>query len=306
LLGDKVTRATAADALVHHGPEALPAIGAILGDRRRDRAIRLQAPRILQRIGGPLAAQILVDQLPEQDEVVRAAICGALAQLRMSGTIVPIDESALDLRIMAEISDCYRLHVWYANLHVSHEDALLSDALLERIDRAFDRIVSLLEVRYPGHGLARTRQTLRRSDRGAGGMAAELLDSVVERRVRELLLPLLEAPVAKVLAIAATHLRIPQRSVLERLRELAQSPDPWLRACAIFRIGTLQDPRLAPLVTPALKSDDALAREAALVACGQLLDPDQLNAVLIEQATADGFPTVRRYAQALLREMDAV
>lgn len=306
LLGDKVTRATTADALVHHGSDALPAIRAIFVDRRRDRAMRLQVPRILQRIGGPLAAQILVDQLPEQDELVRAAICGALAQLRMSGTIIPVSESALDLRIIAEISECYKLHVWHANFRESHEDALLSDALLERVDRAFDRIVSLLEVRYPGHGLAGTRRTLGRGDSGAGGMAAELLDSVLERRVRDLLIPLLEDPVAKVLAIAATHLRIPQYSVLECLQELVHSPDPWLRACAIFRIGTLHDPRLAPLVTPALKLDDALVREAALVACGQLLDPEQLNAVLIEQTTAEGFPAVRRYAQALLREMEAV
>ncbi|MGI8828070.1 MAG: HEAT repeat domain-containing protein [Chloroflexota bacterium] len=304
LLEDKLTRPAAGDNLVRHGSHALPALSALLGDPTRDRAMRVQTPRIVQRIGGPPPVQVLIDHLAEADDLVRAGIFRALAHLRTSGNDIPVDEAALHLLIMAEVCECYKLSVWHADLQAGAEDALVCEALLARVERALDRIFSLLELRYPGHGLTRTRQTLRTDDSGARAMAAELLDSLLEHRLAELVLPLVEATPERVVEIAGSRLGVPRRSARERLAELAGSDDPWLRTCAIARIGTLGDTRLAPLAAAALDSDDPLVCEAALGACTRLLEPAQLHTVLIEQASASGFPGVRRYAHALLRDME--
>jgi HEAT repeat protein len=305
LLGDKRTRAAAVDGLVRHGCEAVPALGAVLGDRTHDRTVRVEVTKILQRIGGRSAAQALLDHMAEPDEVVRGAVYHALAQLRTSGTDVPVDQTALDARIIAEIADCYRLRVWHDDIDTGDGGRLLGDALFDRMDGTVDRTFSLLALRYPEYALLRARQSLRSTDSSARAMAIELLESLVERSVGELLIPFLEAPAQKVVEIAGARLGIPRRSAVECLAELAESADPWLSACAIYQIGILHDSRHAALVMAALTSDDALVCEAALSACRRLLDRARFDAILTEQATTAGSHVVRLYAQALLRDMDA-
>ena len=306
LLDDKATRAVAADGLVRHGADSLPALRDVLENGTRDREVRAQVARILRRIGGRSAAEILLGHLAESDEVIRSAVYRALGSLRVSGTDVPVEDATLHAQINAEIRGFYALCVLREDLNSGGEELLLTDTLTERMSHALDRVFSLLEVRYPGHTLERMRRALDTTEGSTRAMASELLDNLVERRLKDLLIPLIEAPVERVIEIAGTHLAISRRPAVERLRELAEGADPWLRACAIFRIGTVGIPQLASVVRTAVESDDPMVCEAALAACRRLLEPAELAQVLIDQADGARSPTVRRYAQSLLQNIRLV
>lgn len=305
LLRDKVTRSTAADSLVQYGYQAVPFLAASMCDSSSDRAVRVEIAKVLEHIGSATAAAVLLDRLADPDEVVRAAIYNALSHFRRTGADFLLYDAALKARISAELTDCYRLHVWRQDLREPDDDALLVDTLHDRIDRAVDRILSLVEIQYPGHHLIRARLALAEGNESVRGMAVELLDSLVDRGTAELLLPLLEAPIERILSIASRHFGIVNRSASDRLAELAQGSDPWLRSCAIARIGALGDSRLMASVTAALEADDPLVCETAITACRKLLDSVQLTAVLRQHVSVSGFATVRRYAQALLLDIEA-
>ena len=68
-------------------------------------------------------------------------------------------------------------------------------------------------------------------------MAIELLDNLLAGECKALLIPALEGPPERVLAIADRRLGIRRASVSERLTELSEGSDPWLRDCAAARIG---------------------------------------------------------------------
>jgi HEAT repeat protein len=112
--------------------------------------------------------------------------------------------------------------------------------------------------------------------------------------------PLVEGPRERVNEIAKQDMGIERRPPDDLLAELVESNDPWMRACALFRIGTEHNSRLLPSVLRALSSDDALVRETALAACARLLEPGDFAGILAEQARADAFPLAQRYAQSLL------
>src|SRR5205085_136714 len=99
--------------------------------------------------------------------------------------------------------------------------------------------------------------------------AVELLDNLALRQpqAKELLVTILEAPVAQVLDMARKRFSIERKPLPARLVELAQGVDPWLRACALWRIGTFSKAELSldlrGLIPQALQSDDPLVRETA-------------------------------------------
>ncbi len=328
LLRDKQTREVAADSLALHGVAAVPALARVLGgslspDGRRPAirtqaheasAVRMQAAAILQRLGGSDAAGALLEACSDLDLTVRDAAARSFADLCLRERPSGIDGSQLAALIMEEIAGCYRLRLWIEELRPAGEDGLLIAALFERMRRGLDRVLFLLQAQYPEHELARAHAAATAST-GAGrasrtqAMAAEMLDSVIDRRVTGLLLPLLEAPGERVAGIAVRELGMARKSASERITVLAGGDDPWLRACAVFTIGLAPEPQhescwpgLTPLVVEALNAGDDLVRETALAACRRILDPGRVAEVAAEQAHQASLPLTRRYALSLLAE----
>lgn len=289
MLGDRNVRDVAADGLIRCGFGVVPALGAVLDDYGVDPAVRARIAQIMQRIGGKLATQMLMDHIAEPDDMVAGAIFRALAHIRTNDPRISIDEPMVDARLAAELLDCYRFHVWREDLSGGSEDPLLEDALRVRIDRALERIFWLLEARFPRHRLNRARHVLAAADGNAKASEVELLDSLLDRRMSKLLVPLIEAPERQIVRIAEGQLGIARCSSTERLAEVAENGDPWLQACAIFRAGILLDPELTPAVEAGLASKNALVRETALVAGRRLLDPAELAYLLEGEATSTAF-----------------
>jgi hypothetical protein len=142
----------------------------------------------------------------------------------------------------------------------------------------------------------KTKDNLKRAN------AIELLDNLVVREIKTLLLPLIEGTPDQVLQIARQRFQISSLAGAARLDELGGYADPWLSSCAIFEIGQRGLTDLAEPVIAALNSEHALVCETALVACRRLLEADRFNQLLKSQTAILAFPQVRQYAQALLQD----
>ncbi len=300
-LGDKPTASAAVEALAHYTSGIEPELGAAL----EDPALGAYVPRILYRLRTRPALDLLLAHFHTTDESARDEIYRALARLRAEGVAFELPEAELRAALLGELRGGYALIVLREDLGKEGLDALLADAIRARLSRTLDRAFHLLNLLYPNHTqrIQRVRQALEAEQSNTRALAVELLDNLAEPQVKDLLLPLVEAPVERLLEIARKRFGLERRSVWDRLGELAEGPDPWLRTCAVFRIGALKRIELTGAVLAALDSGDMLLRETALAASRTLFDPTRFHELLTSHAADDRFPVVRRYAQSLISDL---
>lgn len=265
-------RQAAIEALTQFGSIVEPLLAQTLADPKIEQEIRRYIPEALQRLGSPQAAASLLGCLKESDRVVRGAIFVALTRLRDAGVHFEVEKEQLREALWLELGYYYQVYLWQADLELSGtgEQSLLDEALTVRLKERLDRIFFLLELLYSVQTIDAVRATLQAEDSPQRANAIELLDNIIERELKILLLPLIEGPPAQVFEIARQRFNITRRSKSERLSELARYPDPWLCSCAIFQIGRLSLTDLIEPVMAALSSDNDLVRETALVTSKQL------------------------------------
>ena len=309
-LSDKTTASVAVEALTCYREEVLPTLKTVMMntsmDSEENRSIRIQVPGILQRIGGRTAADILLNYLRDVDPSVRTAVYQALMKMRNAGHEVVISSDKLYDALMAEIREGYALRVLHYDLSRRGANPLLLTSLTTRQRQTLARIVTMLDLRYPRQQLGQVLSALEDASLGRRALAIELLDNVVERKIKDVLIPLIEAPTPQLLDISSTHFAIHSKRPMARLYELAHSEDTWLRACAIYQIGVLNLRKLRKPVLKALESSNALLRETALIACKTLLPSEEFATLLRSHAANANFPTVKHYAQEMLESLRVV
>jgi HEAT repeat protein len=257
----------------------------------------------LQRLGSTEAAAILLNHLKESDRLVRGAIFAALTRLRDAGVAFEVKKDLIDEALLLEFGYYYEVYSWRVevNSNDNQQQSLLDEALTVRLNERLDRIFFLLELLHSVQTMDAVRRVLKTKDGPQRANAIELLDNLVGRETKTLLLPLIEAPPEQVLGIARQRFQISSLSKGERLGELAGYPDAWLSSCALFEIGRLGSANLSEPVLAALNSEHELVRETALVACRHLLAADHFRQILKAQVATSEFLRVRQYAQALLQ-----
>jgi HEAT repeat protein len=264
-LNDKTTTSAAVETLVKYRDDIEADLSAALETAESSAS---HIPHILQDRRTRSAVETLLTHFYTADETVRGEIYRALGRMRSEGAEFHLSEARLREAVASELRRGYEWIVVREDLGEEGLDILLADALQVRLNRAVDRVFYLLHLLYPQYTgqIQRVRGALGAEGGNTRAMAVELLDNLAERGTKELLLPLVEAPVETILAVAHKRFDIERRSKRHRLKELAEGPDLWLRACAIFRIGTLKRTELADSVQAALASNDPLLCETALLA----------------------------------------
>jgi CRP-like cAMP-binding protein/HEAT repeat protein len=260
-------------------------------------------PRILEQLGTQPAIAVLLAHFHTPDDDIRAEVYYALARLRANGVAFDLPAAVLRAALFGEIRRCYAWVVLREDVVVEGADQLLSEAIQIRLRRTFDRIFFLLSLLSPKHTqqVRRVRQALDAQSDALRALAIEQLDNITEHRVKEFLLPLIEAPAEQLIGIAQKQFTIERCTFAERLRSLALGGDRWLRICALVRIGTLRQIELLDAVQTLLTAEEALLRETALVACGRLVKAELFTALVTAHASDERCPIVQRYAQAQLR-----
>jgi ATP:ADP antiporter, AAA family len=296
MLDDPASWTAAAEGLVLCGTVTLSALSSTLADGTHAEATRVRAVRVVQRIGGPPSAELLVTHLADANPAVRAACCRALAQLRTAHHGGTVDEAVLDGQTVSELRDAYLLYVTRFDLDADAA-SLVRYALDERLAASLERVLLLVEAEYPDRGVGQARLALQARDPVNKSLAIELLDGV-GGRIHRLLVPMLEAEPGSILAVGRAQFAITCTSAEARLSQLIRGSDAWLTACAIHEAGRRRLSQLAPLVLEALDSPDAVVNEAAMAACVHLLDAEHLARVARAEMRAARSPLLLRYVRA--------
>ena len=277
-LGRPRLRSAAVGALVAYGADIEDLIGALLSDGERPGEVRMQACKILARLGDRQAVKILTEHLAEEDSRVRNASASALASVlsRMPGT--SIDLSVVEKAIREEARLWFETVTLAVDLRLSEESELLSDALTHRRQLAQRQIITLLGLKYPSETIDLVARNLRSNHAATKANAVEVLDNLLGKEEKIFLLPIFDDLSAERSAQAGVEVfGIRRRSRAFRLRALLDGRDPWLQVCSALEVGRAKIKELEPNVRELLRSPEPVCRETAVVALRELLSSKKLK-----------------------------
>ncbi len=245
---------------------------------------------------------MLTLHLPDPDEGVRRSIYRALSRALRQTRSRGVDRRLILNAIEFELSRAYHALASAEALNLggppgsttprtgcAAAEALLSSALLDKIDQCEARIFTLLgilhpdaeiEVIYAGYRDASAQDAQRRK-----ANALELLDNLLDRPLKKKLLPLLdEAPREAKVRAASEHFELPENGATQSLLDLLRDESAWVRACAIHLAGELGDSALVNDVRDGLEHPWEVVREAAVVALQKLLPLAELAGAVSRRA----------------------
>jgi len=176
-LGRPSVKDRAAEALAAYGDRAVPAVREWLADFRADRDVRQALPNVLTEIGTPRAAEALVRQLRRRDPEVADVVIEAMFKLRTRSENVRFRERD----IMPEI------RTWAEEACREAEAGSPPGIAAGR-----RRLFLLLGLIYPHEDISRALQNYAEGTKRAVDCALELLENLLPKAVKDIILPLLE------------------------------------------------------------------------------------------------------------------
>ena len=249
LLGHRVLKAAARDALIGYGEPIVGALAHAMADQREERWIRRHIPATLAAIPAQSSMDALVASLDDPDGFLRYKSIAAIDRLRRDHPALTFPAGVVERLVLQEAARYYNhLLLRHDLLRNSNEQgSLLARALDEKLERTLDRLYRLLGLLYHAEDVAAARYTIEHGDARRRAAAVEYLDTLLKGAVRRRVLPILDVtPPQEKLRQAYLALKTRPRDLEDTLAQLVHDDDPVITAAAAHwiarrRMWTLAD-----------------------------------------------------------------
>ncbi len=247
---EPLVRAAAIESLAAYGNRITGLLGDCLTDEKVPVAVRRQIPRVLQRVADQRSVEVLVRALNQlQDVGVRATCLKALLRLRETKPNLEFGESFVTEQVLVEARRYFEL---YAALDAFRQYAqprsatgLLVRTIEDRLKQIIERLFKLLGLRYPLEEIQAAYAAVQTRRKEQFQAALEFLDNVLDRPLKRVLVPLLDAP-DRVAEHGRALFGVEVGDAESTVRDLIVHGDPWLRACAMATAAEQKMYALAP------------------------------------------------------------
>jgi AAA family ATP:ADP antiporter len=260
-------RSEAIAALAAFGPSICGALSDLLLDDSSPVRIRRQIPRVLKNIPDQRSVDILLAASGHQDLSVRGSILKALNRLREVAPNLHFESGPVTENILKEARHYFDL---YAALHPFRDPQvedrkatkLLARSIDDRLKQTLERLFRLLGLRYPPKEIYNVYRAVSRDNAEDHTAALEFLDNVLERDLKRILIPLLDAPEHR-MDRGRELFGVEPLTAEQAIRELIRSRDSWLAACAMAAAADLKLRSLAPDIAHAGAGSESEVSEVA-------------------------------------------
>ncbi|HLE69130.1 MAG TPA: Npt1/Npt2 family nucleotide transporter, partial [Vicinamibacteria bacterium] len=260
LMRNRRLKNAARETLVSYGEDAIPALTYFLQDDEEDRWVRRHIPGTLARIPSAASVEALVETLGSDDGFLRYKAVLALERIRRESPSLSIPFAPIERLLLKEAARYYRyLGVSY-NLFEKDglpRDAILAQALSEKLSRGIDRMFRLLGLIYDWKDVRAGRIAIERGDVRARASAIEFLDNTLSGPLRKMILPVIEdIPLPEKVRKGNVFLKNRVRGVEETLERLIYDDDPVVATAAIDLVRERKLWSLAPELEQVLQFRD--------------------------------------------------
>jgi hypothetical protein len=290
----------------------VPALEKVLGNHLEGARMRCGVARVLGRLG-PRAVPVLLQHVGEADEELRTRVFRALTRAAKGERLAAVDRDRVRAALSAEIDRAFLALAAAELLRLTKlpspqtprrgpaaAAALLTSALADKMAQCERRIFLLLAVLFPEADMESIAAGLRDATALDAGRrranAVELLDNLLERDLKRLLLPLIEdAPRSERLRVVVPLLTMPLPSTAsDMVSTLCRDENGWVRSCALLYASEHGLPLAEETFAGAAADLSPVVRETALV-CLLRSFPERAQREA-EAHLADDTPVVRQRA----------
>jgi AAA family ATP:ADP antiporter len=192
LLDRPATQEVAARALAVYGGTIAGTLKDYLSDPEASVRVRRAIPDILARVGTQRAADMLVMELRRDSLDVEDEVIESLHMLRSrDGTLVFPQPDVLT-KTVALIRKCHLILLQIGELRQDKKKDALAGELENSLARTIKNVFELLGLVYPQDDILKAYQNIQAGTKKALDYSIELLDNILQKDIKELLLPLLE------------------------------------------------------------------------------------------------------------------
>jgi HEAT repeat protein len=267
-LGQRPTEEAARSALATLGDRVVGTLGDYLCDASVPIEIRYAIPRALGEIHTQGSADALFRLRERGDFKLGYRVLKAANHIRSSAARVEFPRAAVTEDIEADVRGHLFALVHYRSCPVGRgplsPERLLCVALNERMDQALNRIFRRLALLYPPQNILAAYRGVVSLVPRPRGHAIEYLENALSLEHRALVLPLVDDTGDEgKLRLAERRYGMRRGTLDDSLEAFLGSDDDWLRACALYVVGSRKERRLLPLVQSSLENSNPLVRETA-------------------------------------------
>jgi AAA family ATP:ADP antiporter len=211
-LGRPVTRETAAAALAESGDRFAGMLNDALRDMREDIQVRRAIPGVLARIATPRAAVLLAAGLVRDDESVLDETIEALFRLRTLRPETKFEEAEIGPAVLRLIRKLCALVLAVDQAERAAPRAVPAGDIESLLSKTVKQIFELLSLVHPREDIVRAYQNYHEGSKKSVDFALELLETILKKDMKDVLLPLLEeSPAAEKARVARRVLKALER-----------------------------------------------------------------------------------------------
>jgi AAA family ATP:ADP antiporter len=185
-------REAAAQALRSYGESIVGTLKDYLCDPQVDIRIRQAIPDLLAKTGSQRAADILTIELAKETSELEEELIEALHRLMSNSPGIRFSSETVHLKIVSLIKKCYLLVLQIHDVRADRKKEVLRRDLENSLNRTMKQIFELLGLVYPQEDIVRAFQNILVGTKKALDYSVELLDNILKRELKELLIPLIE------------------------------------------------------------------------------------------------------------------
>lgn len=186
------TRQAAAAALLEYGDRIAGTLKDFLADQGEDLKLRRSLPEILAQMKTQRAADMLVRVLKKRDADVQADVIEALIRIRSWNPRLSFSEEEVGVEVTSAVRKACILVLELFAARKDSQKAALAAEHENALGRTMKQIFGLLSLLYPPEDVMRAYQNYREGTKRSMDYALELLENMLRRDVKDMLLPLLE------------------------------------------------------------------------------------------------------------------
>jgi CRP-like cAMP-binding protein/HEAT repeat protein len=240
LLGHRVLKAPAREALISYGEGVIPLLEHVLTDREEQAWVRRHVPATLALLPTQRSMAALVAALDDPDGFLRYKIIEAIEALRRGHPELVLAPGVAEALVVKESARYYTYLTLQYHLvaeAAASRTCLLARALDDKLTRTLDRLYRLLGLVYRWQDVADARYSIEQGDARARAAALEYLDGLLGPHLRRRVMPILdEAPLADKVRHAHSVLRTRPRDLADTVAQLVHEDDPVVAAAAVLFI----------------------------------------------------------------------
>ncbi len=191
-LGDARTRDDAEDALKAYGHSVMDSLEECLKDREKDMPTRRAVIDVLANIASQEAVKILLRELDRDSKELETEVIDALDRIRSENEVLQFPDKQVKKTILSIVKKYCRTYVDLHNLEPDSKNEEVEQRMERNLNTHFRNIFNLLALYYPHEEIVKVFQNLKTGTKEAVSDATELLDIILKKKMKRIVLPLVE------------------------------------------------------------------------------------------------------------------